>query len=136
MDTISAYCRSENMRKIRSSNTSPERTVRSLLFELGYRGYRLNRMDLPGKPDIVFSKRKLAIFIHGCFWHSHSCNEGTRKPQSNREYWLPKLAANQKRDRRAKRMLKQAGWRVETLWECNIAKPKSITKRLQQIMES
>lgn len=134
MDSISATRRSENMRRIRSYGTSPEKVVRSLLFQLGHRGYRLNRRDLPGKPDIVFNKRKLAIFIHGCFWHSHACREGIRKPKSNSEYWIPKLLANRKRDRKTKQMLKKAGWRVETIWECDTANEAKIRKRLEKIM--
>jgi DNA mismatch endonuclease, patch repair protein len=81
--------RSENMRAIRCQDTKPEMAVRSLVHGLGYR-FRLHRVDLPGKPDLVFPARFKAIFVHGCFWHSHGCKSGLI-PKSNRDFWLPKL---------------------------------------------
>ena len=118
MDNLSPRRRSENMRLIRSKGPKPEITVRKALWTLGYRGYRLSCPGLPGKPDIVFNRRKLAIFVHGCFWHSHNCREGKRKPKSNQGYWLPKLESNKKRDIRVRRLLRRAGWKVLTIWEC------------------
>lgn len=120
MDNIPPERRSENMRRIRSTGTSPEVTVRKILWSLGYRGYRVGYPGLPGKPDVVFTKRRIAIFVHGCFWHSHACREGRRKPKSNLEYWLPKLEDNKRRDQRVKHKLRRAGWRVITVWECQV----------------
>ncbi|MFM0488308.1 very short patch repair endonuclease [Paraburkholderia graminis] len=124
-----AMTRSENMRRIRSKNTSPEMVVRRLLHRLGYR-YRLHRKDVPGKPDIVFLARRKAIFIHGCFWHQHSaCREG-RPPKSNGEYWQPKLARNQERDRRNQEALATLGWTVMVVWECEVNSEPSLAERL------
>ena len=109
--------RSENMRRIRSKDTAPEMTVRRLVHGLGYR-YRLHQKDIPGKPDLVFSGRRKAIFIHGCFWHQHStCKEG-RPPKSNANYWLPKLARNVERDKAALTQLVATGWDALVIWEC------------------
>src|SRR5690242_17430109 len=98
MDTVPASQRSENMRRIRGTDTGPELAVRKLCRELGLKGYRIHRKDLPGKPDIAWVSRKIAVFIHGCFWHGHDCVEGARRPKSNRSYWLPKIERNQQRD--------------------------------------
>jgi DNA mismatch endonuclease (patch repair protein) len=106
------------MRRIISKNTSPEMAVRQMLFRLGYR-YRLHRRDLPGKPDIVFVSLRKLIFIHGCFWHAHSC-EKAHQPKTNEEYWSPKLKRNRERDARHLEELKTAGWRVLTIWECEL----------------
>jgi len=120
MDALSPDRRSENMRRIRSVDTAPEMAVRKAAHRLGYR-YRLHRKDLPGRPDLVFPSRKAAIFVHGCFWHQHSrCREG-RVPGSNRQYWSPKLAANVARDSRNRRKLRRLGWRVLTVWECEVS---------------
>lgn len=118
-DTISPKARSENMRRIRSRDTKPETLIRSALHRSGYR-FRLHRRDLPGKPDIVFSSRRKVVFVHGCFWHQHAdCREG-RLPNSNRDYWGPKLMANVKRHELAVSRLNEAGWQPLTVWECEI----------------
>lgn len=110
--------RSENMRRITGKNTSPELAVRRILFNLGYR-YRLHRSDLPGKPDIVFAGRRKLIFVHGCFWHAHSCPMA-HQPKTNKAYWSPKLKRNQERDARHLETLQAAGWDVLTVWECEL----------------
>ena len=121
MDKLDPQRRSENMRRIRSKNTKPEVILRSLLHRRGYR-FRVHVKELPGKPDIVFHSRRKAIFVHGCFWHQHSgCREG-RIPGLRREYWVPKLARNVKRDAAAIRSLKAQGWDVLTVWECEFGK--------------
>lgn len=107
------------MRQVKGAATGPERAVRALIWSLGGR-YRLNRADLPGKPDIVLASRKLAIFVHGCFWHGHHCARGARVPKTNRAYWTGKIAANRGRDAAARDALAAAGWRVETVWECEL----------------
>jgi DNA mismatch endonuclease (patch repair protein) len=108
------------MRRVKDRGTAPELTVRRLIWSLGGR-YRLNRADLPGKPDIVLAGRRLAIFVHGCFWHGHDCPRGARTPKANRAYWTGKIAANRARDIAARAALAGAGWRVETVWECELS---------------
>jgi|SRR5579875_1245003 len=119
MDRISPERRSANMRAIRSKDMAPELAVRSLAHKLGYR-FRLHRKDLPGKPDLVFGPRRKVIFVHGCFWHQHpACREG-RVPSSRVGYWAPKLKRNQERDSRNQTLLKQKGWKVLVVWECEV----------------
>ena len=124
-DKLSTERRSWNMSRIRSKNTKPEIIVRSLLHRMGYR-FRLQRKDLPGRPDIVLPKYKTVIFVHGCFWHQHpDCIEASR-PKSNITYWLPKLKANVDRDTRNRGLLQEQGWRVLRFWECEIEKDPSM----------
>ena len=99
------------MRRVKGAGTSPEIIVRRVIWRLGGR-YRLNRADLPGKPDIVLPGRRLAIFVHGCFWHGHDCARGARVPKANRDYWVEKVRRNRERDRAARAALEAAGWRV------------------------
>lgn len=117
MDIWSKKKRSAVMAKIRSKDTNPEWIVRRYLFSRGYR-YRKNMKGLPGTPDIVLRKYGIVIFIHGCFWHGHEV-DGTL-PQSNRDYWKRKIERNQQRDERNKEALKKMGWRVMTIWECQL----------------
>jgi DNA mismatch endonuclease (patch repair protein) len=121
MDRISPQRRSENMRRIRSKDTSPELAVRRWLHGRGFR-YRLHRKDLPGTPDLVFPGRRIAIFIHGCFWHGcPRCVDGTRKVKSNAGYWSAKVEGNRARDARHQASLTALGWRVLTIWECEVS---------------
>lgn len=116
------------MSRIHSENTSPEKIVRSILHVNGFR-FRLHRKDLPGKPDIVLPRFQTVVFVHGCFWHQcPNCKSG-RLPQSNLPYWEPKLKRNQERDRKNVLELKKLGWRVITIWECQIDE-KSIQRLL------
>lgn len=110
--------RSANMARIRSTDTKPEMIVRKTLHKLGFR-FRLHVRDLPGRPDIVLSKYRTAIQVKGCFWHGHTCREG-RFPNSNREYWIPKLLKNRSRDASNERKLRRLGWSVHSIWECQI----------------
>lgn len=121
--------RSEIMRRVRSSNTSAEMSVRRHLFSLGYR-YRLHRRDLPGKPDIVFPGKKSVIFVHGCFWHGHSCKRGARIPKTNTDYWTGKIQRNIERDASNARTLKDMGWKVLVVWECEIKEKSQLIKKL------
>lgn len=127
--------RSENMRRIRARDTRPELVVRKLLRQLGYSGYRLHRKELPGNPDIAFIGRRKAILVHGCFWHAHSCKVGQRKPTSNLEYWLPKISKNQQRDVLNAQRLKDLGWDVLTVWECETKDANQLTDRLAKFMD-
>ncbi len=124
--------RSRTMRAVKGTDTSPELKVRSLLHRAGYR-YRLHARDLPGKPDLVFPSRKTVLFIHGCFWHGHSCKRGNRQPKANSEYWSAKIGKNRERDRRAATVLAAAGWRVHTIWECEL-KDEQLLARLRRML--
>jgi len=109
------------MARIRSKNTKPEHIVRSLLHGMGYR-FRLHKHDLPGCPDIVMSKYKTVVFVHGCFWHQHKgCRDGVA-PKTKRRYWEPKLTRNVLRDKEHVRTLRGLGWRVVVIWECEAEK--------------
>lgn len=134
MDRISPIRRSQNMRQIRGRDTAPELTIRKLLRRMGFTGYRLCRKDLPGKPDLAWVGRKLAIFVHGCFWHGHNCQEGIRKPKSNRQYWIPKLERNWSRDAENISALRAKGWKVMVIWECEIKNVRPLSKNLRRFL--
>ena len=125
--------RSAVMRRVKSSATRPELAVRRLIWSLGGR-YRLNRADLPGKPDIVLPGRRLAIFVHGCFWHGHDCARGSRVPKANREYWIGKVGRNRERDKAARAALESSGWRVEVVWECDLKDSEMLGARLSRVL--
>ncbi len=110
--------RSRNMAAIKSRNTRPELQVRRRLHAAGFR-FRLHRRDLPGKPDLVFPRQKIAVFVHGCFWHGHICKEA-RRPRSNLTYWSPKIEGNMVRDRKSANSLRRLGWKVCTIRECEL----------------
>jgi DNA mismatch endonuclease (patch repair protein) len=118
-DVFSPEKRSAIMRAVKSENTKPEIALRKALFALGFR-YRLNVKTLPGKPDLVFARRRTVIFVHGCFWHGHHCKRGKRVPKTNRAYWTEKIARNKARDHKNAAALKRLGWRVVTIWECKL----------------
>lgn len=123
-DKLTPERRSENMRRVKGRDTKPEMLVRSLTHRLGYR-FRLQRKDLPGRPDLVFPSRKAVIFVHGCFWHQHKgCGRATL-PQTNTAFWAAKLSKNAKRDAEQLRALKSTGWKALVVWECET---KSVTK--------
>ncbi len=126
--------RSAVMARVKSKDTSPEKAVRRILTRLGAR-YRLHRKDLPGNPDIVMPGRKLAVFVHGCFWHGHDCARGSRVPKANRDYWLAKVGRNKARDERAQEALRADGWTVETIWECELKDEPGLTARLARRLE-
>ena len=118
MDTVSKKKRSEIMSKIRGKNTLPELHVRKFLFSKGFR-YRLHDKSLPGTPDIVSKKNKLAIQIRGCFWHGHKCNKGCF-PKSNRKFWKTKIENNKKRDKKNDYLIRKLGYRLVIINECKI----------------
>lgn len=115
------------MRRIRSKDTSPELQVRRLLHQLGYR-YRTHIRSVPGNPDIVFGKRRKVVFVHGCFWHSHEHCSRAHAPQSNTEYWSQKLRRTKKRDAINFQHLRDAGWEVFILWECEVDEIKKLDR--------
>jgi DNA mismatch endonuclease, patch repair protein len=124
--------RSRIMRSVRRANTNPELAVRKSLHAFGLR-YRIHRKDLPGTPDIVFPSQRLAIFIHGCFWHRHVNCAASSTPKTNVEFWQKKFAANVLRDARNSDALKSAGWRVMTVWECETNKPASLNAQIKKV---
>jgi len=130
-DVFTPEKRSSVMRRVKSTGTSPELKVRKLLTRMGLR-YRLHRKDLPGKPDIVMAGRRLAIFVHGCFWHGHDCARGARVPKANREYWEGKIGRNRERDLEHRAALEAKGWRVLTLWECELKDEAALEQTLSR----
>jgi DNA mismatch endonuclease (patch repair protein) len=112
------------MRAIKSANTVPEMNVRRLIHRMGFR-YKLHQKDIPGKPDIVFSRKRKLIFVNGCFWHQHSspdCRRG-RMPKTHDDYWQKKLGRNVERDAKNYEKLDELGWKVLVIWECEAAAP-------------
>ena len=122
--------RSAVMRAVKSRDTGPERAVRAMLREIAP-GYRLHRADLPGKPDIAYGRRKLAIFVHGCFWHGHDCARGNRPPRDNAEYWRAKIARNRVRDAANLEKLAALGWRTLVVYECALKDRETLREALQ-----
>ena len=125
--------RSEVMRRVKGRDTGPEMIVRQALTRLGAR-YRLHRKDLPGAPDVVLAGRRLAIFVHGCFWHGHDCARGARVPKANRDYWTAKVGRNRARDERNAAALAEEDWRVETIWECELRDAAALERRLKRVL--
>ena len=134
MDILTPAQRSARMSLIRSRDTKPEKALRSALHHAGFR-FRLHARYLPGSPDIVFPGRRKAIFVHGCFWHLHRCQRPSRRPKSNREYWIPKLEANRRRDRQNRRRLALLGWRSLTIWECEIRQIDKALRKASRFLE-
>jgi DNA mismatch endonuclease (patch repair protein) len=135
MDTVSQKRRSEIMSRVRSKHTKPEWTVRRLIFGMGYR-YRLHDRTLPGNPDIIFRTRKKVIFVHGCFWHRHENCALARLPKSRVEFWTQKLENNRRRDLRNQQALISDGWRVLTVWECELVDPVVLQEKVRQFLEA
>lgn len=131
MDSLSPERRSWNMSRIRAKDTLPERIVRSLLHSLGYR-FRLNRKDVPGRPDIVLPKYHTAIYVHGCFWHRHRGCSLAYTPKSNLEFWSQKFGRNEKRDAEVAIELKAAGWKQVVVWECETRDVPALARRLKK----
>lgn len=135
MDNLSAAERSEIMARVHSRDTRPEVLVRRVVFALGYR-YRLHASDLPGRPDIVFRRLHKVIFIHGCFWHRHAACALARLPKSRLDFWIPKLEGNRKRDEKNRRELVRQGWKVMTIWECQLTKPERLASRIRRFLDA
>lgn len=132
-DTFTHSERSEIMRRVRASNTSPERALRHLLWAAGLVGYRTCRSDLPGKPDIAYGRKRVAIFLDGCFWHG--CPSCYRRPATNRSYWDAKVRRNRKRDRERRAELTRLGWRVVGIWEHEARRsPDACVKRVREAL--
>lgn len=121
------------MQAVKSKNTTPELIVRRLLHLNGYR-YQLHRTDLPGCPDIVFSRKKKIIFIHGCFWHGHACRRGARTPKTNKDYWIAKIERNRNRDSIVSKELSASGWKLAVIWECETKNEPELLQRISQFL--
>ena len=127
-DILTRQDRSALMGRIRGADTKPELFVRRALHALGYR-FRTHVRGLPGSPDVVFSRRRAAVFVHGCFWHRHGCDK-TYTPRSRKQFWTAKFAGNVERDKRNTQRLASNGWRVFIAWECEIEADDSFMDRL------
>ena len=121
-DVFSPEKRSAVMRRVKGKDPSPDRAVRRIRRTAGI-GYRLGGAGLPGRPDVVMKGRRIALFVHGCFWHGHDCARGARQPKTNADYWIAKIARNRNRDAAAVQALEASGWRVVTVWECEMRRP-------------
>jgi DNA mismatch endonuclease, patch repair protein len=126
--------RRRTMQAVRSKNTRPELLVRRLLHRNGYR-YRLHCKELPGCPDLVFPGRKKVLFIHGCWWHGHDCERGSRIPKTNVIYWTKKVTRNRNRDGDSRKQLEAEGWKVLAIWECELNDASTAMMRLAQFLD-
>ena len=134
VDTLTKKERSERMSLIRASGSAPELKLRRLVHRMGFR-YRLHVKGLPGKPDLVFPSRRAVIFMHGCFWHRHGGCKLARLPKSKLDFWEPKLNANKQRDIGDQRKLKELGWRVLVIWECELANLDHVSSTVTKFLE-
>jgi DNA mismatch endonuclease (patch repair protein) len=134
VDSLSPEERSDIMARVRSKNSRPELAVRRIVFALGYR-YRLHARSLPGCPDLVFRPRRKVIFVHGCFWHRHADCALARIPKSRIDFWTTKLEGNRKRDKRNKRALTREGWKVLTIWECQLRDAARLETRIRRFVD-
>jgi DNA mismatch endonuclease (patch repair protein) len=133
VDRLSSDQRSRLMSCVRGKNTRAEIAVRRLIYGLGFR-YRLYDRELPGTPDIVFRRRRKAIFVNGCFWHQHPRCSKANPPKSRRSYWIPKLTANKQRDKRKILEMRRLGWSVLVVWECDLKRTARLTERLSTFL--
>ena len=133
-DPLTARQRSEMMSRIRSKDTGPEMLVRRLVHGMGYR-YRLHAKALPGRPDLVFRPRRKVIFVHGCFWHRHEGCSSNRIPATRSEFWRAKLDGNVERDQRNEASLRQMGWRVLVIWECETRDPDRLAGTIKRFLD-
>lgn len=127
--------RSRIMRAVKSSDTTPELTVRRLVHRMGFR-FRLHRRELPGKPDLVFPGLHKVIFVHGCFWHGHDCARGGRVPKHNRAYWVKKITNNRKRDLKNLEGMSAAGWGCLIIWECDLRDEAKLKSHVREFLEN
>lgn len=122
------------MASVPNQNTSAELAVRRALHRSGFR-FRLHQRQLPGSPDLTFPRLRVALFVHGCFWHGHLCRWG-RLPKSRREYWTTKILINKRRDRRSNSRLRRAGWTAVTVWQCELRNPEKSLARTVKLLDA
>jgi DNA mismatch endonuclease (patch repair protein) len=132
-DVFSQEKRSWIMSRVKGRDTKPEILVRSFIFRMGFR-FRLHRRDLPGTPDIVLPRHGKVIFVHGCYWHGHKSCPRSKRPTTNENFWNNKLDGNIKRDKRYRRELRQIGWKVLTVWECETKSPEKLLRKLERFL--
>ena len=130
-DIVDSERRSENMSRIKGRDTAPELAVRRIAHGLGFR-FRLHRKDIPGCPDLVFPKYRLAVFVHGCFWHRHDGCQYTYMPKSRTAFWTKKFGQNVARDYRNEKALQELGWQVLVIWECETWNKEKVKQRLME----
>jgi len=135
MDRVDRAIRSKNMAAVKSKNTQPELAVRRVAHRLGYR-FRLHRTDLPGKPDIVFPRLRLAVFVHGCFWHQHPNCTKSVLPTSNSAFWSAKLTRNVARDKQNTEHLNKLGWATTTIWECETKNQERLFRKMERCLSA
>ena len=135
-DTLTAAERSQRMKLVRGKNTMPELLVRRLVHAMGFR-YSLHRRDLPGCPDLVFTRFSKVIFVHGCFWHRHPSSRCrlARLPKSRLDFWAPKLESNRVRDEKSKRALRSLGWKILVVWECQLSDKEQLKNKIWRFLE-
>jgi DNA mismatch endonuclease (patch repair protein) len=134
-DRFTAEQRSAVMRKVPGKDSSAELKLRKLLTRMGLR-YRLHRKDLPGSPDVAMPGRKVAVFVHGCFWHGHDCKRGARAPKANAAYWTAKIARNRARDAKATEALTAMAWTPLVVWECELKDEAAVEGRVRPTLSS
>ncbi len=134
-DHLTPRMRSWNMSQVKSRNTQPELRVREIAHALGYR-FRLHRTDLPGSPDLVFPRYRLALFVHGCFWHRHKRCVLASLPKTRRLFWRKKFAENTERDKRVVKAIRNLGWPVGVIWQCQTSDRTHLERRLMKLMEA
>lgn len=134
MDRLDPEARSKLMSRVRSKNTGPELVVRKAVWRNGFR-YRLHNRALPGQPDLTFPRLSIAVFVHGCFWHGHTCARGAPS-KSNLRYWQEKIALNRNRDRKVEHELGRLGWTVLTVWACQLRSKERSEKTLSQLIDT
>ena len=132
-DTLTIAERSRLMAKIKGKNTGPERAVRSLLHRAGYR-FRIHVRGLPGTPDVVLPKYRAVVFIHGCFWHRHRNCKIATMPHSHRKFWADKFARNVANDGKHRRRLRRLGWKVVTVWACQLKHPDRVLAKIEKAL--
>ena len=132
MDTVAPAVRRRMMQAIKSKDTGPEKTVRSIAHRAGLR-FRLHVKDLPGRPDLVFPRHRTAVFVHGCFWHRHGCSRAA-VPKTRPEFWAEKFARNVARDQRQQDELARLGWTVLVIWECETRRPCDVLAKLATVL--
>jgi len=132
-DVFSAEKRSQIMSSIHGYDTGPELLVRSIVHHMGYR-FRVHQDKLPGNPDLVMAKHRSVIFIHGCFWHGHKNCPRSRRPTSNKAFWIEKLDKNIERDRLQMRQLRRLGWKVLVIWQCEVGDQEKIRRKLNRFL--
>jgi DNA mismatch endonuclease, patch repair protein len=132
-DVFSEAKRSWIMGRVRGRDTKPEMLVRSVIHRMGFR-FRVNRRDLPGNPDIVLSRHKRVIFVHGCFWHGHSGCPRSKRPSTNQLFWDRKLNGNLERDKRFQEALSEMGWKVLVIWQCETKSSDDLAMKLRRFL--